>query len=226
MNLHETLKTMDELRAYNIDYEIIVVNDGSSDRTIDQARMVKSKKLIILSYGKNRGKGYALKYGFKHATGNLVTFVDSDLEIHPKQLLRFVSYVYEFDGDIIIGSKRHPDSKVNYPLNRRVLSTFYHLFVNLLFGLNVHDTQSGFKLLRYECARKILPKVIVKRYAFDLELLVVARMFGFKVKEAPIEVRFDFSRKRVGFGSTWNILVDTFAIAYRNFILRYYDNSK
>ena len=222
-NLHETLKTMNEMKNFNIDFEIILVDDGSTDNTLKEAKLVKSNKIRIVFYKPNRGKGYALKYGFNFVKGDLVTFVDSDLEIHPRQLLRFVSYMYEYNADIVIGSKSHPDSKVNYPLKRKVLSLLYHLFVNILFGLNVGDTQSGMKLIKRECASKILPKVVVKRYAFDLELLVVAKKLGFKIKEAPIEVRFNFNKKGLGFKSIWPIFQDTLGIAYRRYILRYYD---
>ena len=222
-NLHETLKTMEELKRFNLDYEIILVDDGSTDNTLKEAKLVKSKKIKVVSYKPNKGKGYALKYGFQYAKGDLVTFVDSDLEIHPKQLLRFVSYIYEQNADIVIGSKSHPDSKVSYPLKRKILSGLYHLFVNLLFRLKVGDTQSGMKLMTYEFAKKVLPKVVVKKYAFDLELLVVARKLGFKIKEAPIEVRFNFNKKGIGFKSVWPIFQDTLGIAYRRYILRYYD---
>ncbi|MEK6983475.1 MAG: glycosyltransferase [Nanoarchaeota archaeon] len=222
-NLHETVKTMNELREYNIDYEIILVDDGSTDNTLKEAKLVKSNKIRLVSYKPNKGKGYAIKYGFQYAKGDLVTFVDSDLEIHPKQLLRFASYIYEQNADIVIGSKSHPDSIVSYPLKRKILSKAYHVFVNILFGLHVGDTQSGLKLMRYTCAEKIIPKVVVKRYAFDLELLVVAKKLGFKIKEAPIEVRFNFNKKGIGFKSVWPIFQDTLGIAYRKYILQYYD---
>jgi len=222
-NLHETIKTMDELKNYNIDYEIILVDDGSDDNTLKEAKLVKSKKLRVISYKPNKGKGYALKYGFQYAKGDLITFVDSDLEIHPRQLLRFASYIYEQNSDIVIGSKSHPDSKVNYPLKRKILSKLYHLFVNILFGLHVGDTQSGMKLMRYSCAKKILPKVVVKKFAFDLELLVVAKKLGFKIKEAPIEIRFNFYKNGIGFKSVWPIFQDTLGIYYRRYIIRCYD---
>lgn len=225
-NLHETVKTMNELKKFNIDYEVILVDDGSTDNTLKEARLVNSNKIKIISYISNHGKGYALKYGFQFATGDLVTFIDSDLEIHPRQLLRFVSYMYEHNVDIVIGSKSHPDSIVNYPFKRRVLSKLYHLFVNLVFGLRVGDTQSGMKLICHRCAEYVLPKVVIKRYAFDLELLVVAQMLGFRIKEAPIEVRYNFNKSSIGFSSVWPILQDTLSIAYRKYIMRYYDNGR
>lgn len=132
----------------------------------------------------------------------------------------------EYDADIVIGNKRHPDSKVNYPLKRKLLSTGYHIFVNLLFNLRVHDTQSGFKLLKYSAAKKILPKLVVKHYAFDLELLVVAKKLGLHIKEAPIAINFNFERNRIGIRSVWPILKDTLEIAYRNYILRRYNFKK
>jgi len=218
-NLHEMLKTF---KRYGHNFEIVLVNDGSTDKTLEEAKLVKDKKLRIVSYTPNRGKGFALKHGFDFVSGDVVTFMDGDLDIHPKNIINFFPYLE--DADMVIGSKRHPKSKVNYPLNRKVLSYFYHVFVNLLFNLKVKDTQSGFKLIKYNCLRDILPKVLVKRYAFDLELLVNAKKAGYNIAEAPIELQFNWGHKTgVKNGAIKGILVDTLAIAYRLYILRHYN---
>ena len=162
-NLHEALKTF---KHYGKNFEIILVNDGSTDDTLKEARLIKDKHLKIVGYPENMGKGNALKYGFSHVSGNAVTFMDADLDIHPKSLMGFFKYLDT--ADMVIGSKRHKLSKVNYPLKRKILSSLYHMFVNMIFNLNVKDTQSGLKLIKYDCLKEILPKVLVKKFAFDL----------------------------------------------------------
>ena len=218
-NVLEALKTFSQ---YGKNFEIIVVNDGSTDGTLSELKLIKDNRLKIVSYPVNKGKGHALKYGVEHVTGNVVTFMDADLDIHPRNLNGFFPYLSS--SDFVIGSKRHRLSRVNYPLKRRVLSMFYHWFVRFLFDLKVKDTQSGFKLMKTECLRTVLPKVLVKRFAFDLELLVVAKHYGFKVTEAPISLHYNFGNgSSVSFSAINGILVDTLAIAYRLYILHYYD---
>lgn len=218
-NLHECLKTFSR---YGNDFEIILVNDGSTDNTLHEAMLIKDSRLKIASYELNRGKGYALKHGFGHVSGNVVTFLDGDLDIHPRNLMGFFKYLEK--ADIVIGSKRHPKSRVNYPVKRRVLSYFYHLFVSTLFNLDVNDTQSGLKLVKYDCLKEILPRVLVKRFAFDLELLVNAQKYGYRIAEAPIELHYNWGNgSNVRYKAMKGIFVDTLAIAYRLYILRYYD---
>lgn len=220
-NLQEVIRT---LNKFGIKHEIIVVDDGSTDNTFEEAKEAENGNLKVIGYTGNRGKGFAIKYGFNHATGDFITFADADLDIHPNQLMTLIKYMEENNADIVIGSKRHKESKVDYPLKRRVLSYFYHLFVNSLFRLpNIKDTQSGFKLLKKECAKKVLPKVLVKRFAFDLELLVVANKYGFKIVEAPIEIKQLFKNSSVELGGIKKMFQDTLAIAYRLYIMKWYN---
>jgi len=218
-NLHEAVKSFKEL---NLNFEIIVVDDGSTDSTYSEAKKVNTMYTKIVRYDQNKGKGHALKHGLSFATGDYITFLDADLDIHPRQIMTLIRYMEEFGSDIVIASKRHPDSKVIYPLKRKILSSAYHLFVDLLFGLDVKDTQTGLKLLKKECASVVLPKVLVKRYAFDLELLVLCRKYNFRIKEAPVEIKYNFSGSGINLTALKNIFQDTLAIAYRLYILRYY----
>ena len=219
-NLHEMIRALNNLK---VDYEIIVVDDGSSDNTAKEAKEIKDKRIKVFRYDDNKGKGYALKYGFSKVTGDFITFIDADLDIHPRQLKTLIEYMDENNADMVVGSKRHKDSKIDYPLKRKILSYFYHLFVKFLFGLNVKDTQSGFKLFRYECAKTVIPKILVKKFAFDLELLVIANKYGFKIVEAPIEIKQLFNGSSVGLKAIKNMFQDTLAIAYRLYILKWYD---
>tara|TARA_Y100000310_G_scaffold294083_1_gene324238 strand:+ start:189 stop:947 length:759 start_codon:yes stop_codon:yes gene_type:complete len=219
-NLHEVIRT---LKKFDINHEIIVVDDGSTDNTFKEAKEAENGNLKVVGYTNNKGKGFALKYGFKHATGDFITFADADLDIHPRQLMTLMKYMDGSNADIVIGSKRHPLSKIDYPFRRRLYSFLYHTFVNVLFNTKVKDTQSGLKLMKYDCAKAVLPKIIVKRYAFDLELIVVANKLRFKVVEAPIVIKQLFNDSHVGVEAVKNMFIDTLGIAYRLYIMRWYD---
>ncbi|MDD5650705.1 MAG: glycosyltransferase [Candidatus Nanoarchaeia archaeon] len=213
---------IDSLDKVTKDFEIILVNDGSKDNTLKEVSRIKDKRIKVKSYEKNMGKGYALKYGVNFAKGKYISFMDADLDINPNSLKNFFKYMEFHNADIIIGSKRHPQSQVHYPILRKILSRAYQTMIYLLFRLNVSDTQSGLKLLKTECAKKLMDKVTVKKYAFDLELLVNAKRNGYKVVEAPIVLDYKFN-STVNFKAIWGIFVDTLGVAYRTHILRYYD---
>ncbi len=223
-NLLEIIDTLDELCE---DYEIIVVDDGSSDNTHREVVRVNSKtdRVKVVKSKSHQGKGSALKYGFQFAKGNLVVFLDADLDLHPEQLSGFFDIMEKTKADVVIGSKRHPESEVNYPKRRRALSFVYHLIIFILFRLSITDTQVGLKLFKYEVLKKILPRVLIKRYAFDLELLVNASHLGYKIAEAPIVLNFTGTNHWGGISlrSLCCIWLDTLAVFYLMYILKYYD---
>ncbi len=127
----------------------------------------------------------------------------------------------------MIGSKRHPDSLVHYPRSRRVASWLYQQLVRLLFRLDVRDTQVGLKVFRREVAEEVLPLLLVKQFAFDLELLAVARALGFRrIRELPVTLEYRFTGSGVRSSAVLLALVDTAAIFYRLRILRYYQRKR
>lgn len=221
-------KTIDEiLKAHDIldyKYEVIVIVDGSPDRTAAEARCHHSNKVCVYEYAKNHGKGYALKYGVQKAQGEIITFVDAGGDFDPKQFDKCVRLMEIFDADFVIGSKRHPASKINYPFVRRVYSWFYQKLIRVLFGLNVTDTQTGLKFLKRNVARDVMPRVVVKRYAFDLEMLVIAHQLGYtRIFEAPVEMKFNSATVGAAtFSTIWKMFIDTCAIFYRAKISKYY----
>jgi glycosyltransferase involved in cell wall biosynthesis len=223
-NIYRTVSSIVEAHdALPYSYEVIVVVDGSPDKTADEARRVKSPHVKVLEYQPNHGKGYALKYGTQHAKGEIITFTDAGGDFNPKQFDRCIKLMEAFDADFVIGSKRHPASNVNYPFLRRIYSKGYQLLVRILFGLNVTDTQTGLKFLRRKVAMDVVPRVLVKQYAFDLEMLVVARQLGYKrIFEAPVEMDFNASGSGITFKAIRNMFRDTLAIFYRARILHYY----
>lgn len=211
------------LNASGIRYEVIVVSDGSTDGSHEIIGELASGELRLIHYGDNRGKGFALRTGLARARGKYIVFIDSDGDLDPAQIRSFITLMDTFDADVVLGSKRHSMSKVSYPLTRRLMSTAYYWVVRTLFGLRVHDTQTGLKLVKREVLARVLPRMLEKRFAFDLELLVVAKRLGYdRFFEAPVTLDYQFE-STVSSGSVFRILVDTAAIFYRCYILRYYD---
>jgi hypothetical protein len=148
------------------------------------------------------------------------------MELDPANIKGFIELMQTSGCDAVIGSKRHPMSKVAYPKFRRLQSAVYQLLVRLLFNLNVRDTQTGLKLFRRQVLADAVPLLAIKKFAFDLELLVVARQLGYrKVCEAPIVLDYQFE-STVNFGSASRVLWDTAAIFYRLHILRYYQRRR
>src|SRR3989344_1331904 len=227
VNIRTTVRDVVATMDRHLDeYEVIVVDDGSKDDTAAQARRVKSARVKVFTLKHNHGKGGALTYGVRHARGELVTFLDAGGDFHPKQIVRLTKLMEALGADIVIGSKRHPMSKVNYPRIRRLYSWIYQVLIRILFRLKVRDTQTGLKVFKRAVLAKVLPRVLVKRYAFDLELLVVANALGFtKISEGPIDMRYNFQTTGINRAEIRHILVDTAAIFYRTHILRYYTSS-
>ncbi|HEX6347810.1 MAG TPA: glycosyltransferase [Candidatus Dormibacteraeota bacterium] len=216
-------RLLGELDQLDLDYEVIVVSDGNTDATVSETERVGSPHIQLVSYETNMGKGHALTRGVERSRGELVTFIDADMELDPREIGRFIDTMRQGHYDIVVGSKRHPESRVQYPRMRRLESWIYQLLIRLLFRLNVRDTQTGLKLLRREVLLDVLPRLAVKRFAFDLELLVVAQRLGYrKIAEAPVVLEFQFSSTIDG-RSIYQIMWDTAAIFYRRYLLRYYD---
>lgn len=206
-------------------YEIICVVDGLVDNTFEEAKKAKCKNLRIFSYIYNQGKGYAVRLGMARAKGDLISFLDAGRDISPKGMMMLMAHMNWYNADVIVGSKRHPVSRVNYPLIRRFLSIGYHLGVKIIFGLPLTDTQSGIKIFKRKVIRKILPRLLVKNYAMDIEMLAVAKRVGFsRIYEAPIEVTFDKRASRIRWHSSLLMAIDTMKVFLRLKILKYYDD--
>jgi glycosyltransferase involved in cell wall biosynthesis len=222
-DLEEIDKTLREGLSGDYDYEIVCVVDGSPDRTEEEARKARSKKIKVLVYKENRGKGYAVRYGMERTRGDLVSFLDAGREISAKGIMMLMAHMEWYNADIIVGSKRHPASMVNYPLKRKIFSVGYHWGVKILFGLPLRDTQSGIKIFKREVIKKILPKLLVERYAMDIEMLAVAKYLGFeRIYEAPVELTFDESTSAIDWKTVMRMAWDTLGVFYRLRIRRYY----
>ncbi len=204
-------------------FEVIVVSDGSVDGTAERLLESEVQDVRVLHYDRNLGKGYAVKTGAREARGRWVAYVDADLDLDPASLPGFVAVAEREGLDFVVGSKRHPDSQVGYPRLRVGSSWLYQQLVRLLFGLDVRDTQVGLKVFRREVAEQVMPLLLVKRFAFDVELLAVARAFGYgRVKEMPVVLDYRFTGSGVRSLAVARALFDTMAVFYRLRILDHY----
>lgn len=211
---------------------MICIVDGKIDKTYQKAaKFAKSHSNVkVVGYETNRGKGYAVRFGMARAKGDIIAFIDAGMDLNPNGLSMLLEHFEWYQADIIVGSKRHPVSKVEYPLLRQILSIGYQILTRVLFGLKVKDTQVGMKFLRREVVEKVLPRLLVKAFAFDIELLAVANDLGYKrIYEAPVELKGSLDSSTIatkGFLRTafW-MMWDTFAVFYRLRILRYYSDS-
>lgn len=215
-NLRETERVFREAGA---DFEIILIDDGSTDDTYGQAVVAAKEipELRVERYDVNSGKGNAIKTGWSMAAGDVVVFLDADLDLHPAQLDTLFRIMREQDADVVIGSKRHPDSKIEYPLRRKIISDVYAAVLWVLFGLPFKDTQSGIKLYKKRVLDAVFPYVECKRYAFDVELLAYAHEAGFRIVESPIVLNFRRTRRwgRIGLRTLIRTGIDTLAVFCR-----------
>lgn len=188
--LPKTLATIEKLfhdREPRVkSFEVIVVDDGSSDGTSDYVKTEKLKNLTTIRLDKNFGKGYAVKTGVMAAKGQYILMMDADGSIPIGELDKLWPCREQFE--VVIGSRFLTGGRFGTQNFKRLLvSKIGNLLFSLLFRMNIHDTQCGFKLFRAEAAKKIFKHLTINRFGFDMEMLVLAKHFGYGVKEVPID---------------------------------------
>ena len=220
-SIRSVTSSLEQLRR---PFEVIVVCDGSTDGTAARASDLGDPRVRVLRYEHHQGKGVAITCGLAHARGRLAGWLDSDLDIHPDVIVQAARRFDESpDLDGVIGSKRHPLSAVHYPRIRRIYSLGFQILVRLLFRINVRDTQVGAKLFRREMLETAVPLLLIKQYAYDLELLAVGAEFGFdRIDEVPIRLEYRFSGSGITSTAVRLMFKDTLAIAYRIHLRHWY----
>lgn len=208
--------------------ELVVVSDGSIDGTDERLLAAREDVGIrVIHYDRNLGKGYAVKLGSLAAHGDWVAIVDADLDLDPSVIPSYLERASREGLDFVVGSKRHPDSVVHYPRSRRIASWCYQQLNRALFRLDVRDTQVGLKVFRREVATEVVPLLLVKQFAYDLELLAVSRELGFgRIREMPVRLDYRFSGSGVRSAAVARALWDTAAVFYRLRILRTYQRKR
>jgi len=188
--LPKTLKKWQNFLSHNINAdfkitEIIIVDDGSTDETVRMAEAFKNNLPIkIVEIKPNKGKGNAVRAGVKQAIGDFIFIYDADAAVLPEELNKLLAQTG--NADVIIGSRTAKDSKTEMSLMRRIVGICFHIFCYPLLP-NIKDASCGAKLLKTDCAKKIFGLQKINRFAFDIEILWIARKLNLKIKEVGIE---------------------------------------
>ena len=168
------------------DFELIVINDGSSDNTLAEIKKIKHKNLVVLDNEKNLGKGFTVRKGILNAKKKYILFLDTDLATPIEELEKFIPYMKTYD--IIIGSRavKGADITKSQPFYRVFIGKCFNVFVQILTIRGIKDTQCGFKLFPTELAKKLALKQTIRRWTFDVEYLLIAQKYGHTIKEVPV----------------------------------------
>jgi dolichyl-phosphate beta-glucosyltransferase len=204
-------------------YEILVVDDGSTDATVERARAEGGPFLTLLENGRNRGKGHSVRRGMLAASGDVRLMCDADLSTPIFEFPRLLSRLD--DGhDVAIGSRALPESKVEVrqPLYRESMGRLYNQLVRLLFLSGLHDTQCGFKLFTARAARLSFGPARLEGFSFDVETLFIAKRRGLKIAEVGVTWRND-AASRVGMARGALAFVDLLRIRANDLRGRYDD---
>ena len=195
----------EEVSLFEKDFELTVVIDGFADDGYNKAKTLEQiyENLKVIGYARNKGKGYAIQYGFRQSQGEYIVFLDSDLDYHPKALRWFLKIIREEDADLVIGNRKDKNSIFHYPLLRKLASWGFNLYVGSIFPeLDVYDCQAGIKMIKKEAAQRIFKYLegqkAAETFIFDVCLLLAARKYGFKVIQAPCV--FEMKGSTIGVG--------------------------
>lgn len=186
------------LSAKKFKSEIVIINDGSTDHTLKKTKRIKNKLIHIISYNENRGKGYAIRQGMLYSKGYHKLFLDIDLSTSIEELDQFLLDLNKFD--VLIGSRRTQGSKflIRQPFLREFMGRVFTKFSQIFTQVNVSDFTCGFKCFSKKSAQRIFSKQLINKWGFDTEILFLASLYGFKIKEIPVAWKND-PRSRVKF---------------------------
>lgn len=197
------------------DYEIIAVNDGSTDNTL---KILKSLSFIkLLSHTKNQGKGFAVKKGILSSSGDFVIYTDADLSYSPKDILRALNLAKCKNADCIFGKRIN--LKKDYPSFRRFASLWFSFFSRIILKLKIKDPQCGFKCFSKNAAKIIFSDLKTYGFAFDSEVAYAAKKHNFSSAEIPL--RFSHSQK-----SSVNVFKNGFSMLFNIFLIRRFADEK
>ena len=190
---HRLGKTLEAVDAYlkqqPFTYEILAVNDGSTDRTAEVVREYARtmQGLSLVDIAQNRGKGYVTQQGMLKAQGKFRLFMDADNATSIEHFEKMVPYFTE-GFDIVIGSRRTKGANiaVHQPFYKEFLGLLGNVYIQVLAVWGVFDTQCGFKAFTSRAAQDIFSRLTIFRWGFDVEVLALGRKLNYKIKEIPV----------------------------------------
>lgn len=195
-------------------YEVIFCDDGSSDDCADIVRreaeaLGDAVDIRVVGYGKNRGKGSAVRTAFAASTGDVVLYTDCDLAYGTDVIGEAVEKMKNSDADVLIGSRNvSADGYEGYTFLRKLASKTYIAVLNLFAGFRLSDSQCGFKVFRGDAGRRIFKSCETDGFAFDIEALMIAGRLGYKVREMGVKVINHRESKVHVFSDTFKMLGD------------------
>jgi len=202
------------LNKKQIDHEVIVVDDGSTDQTVPIVENIK--KCNLLKHKKNKGKGAAVKTGVKAAQGEYILFTDADSSTSIEELDKFWNKKEKYD--ILIGSRYilGSDIRVKQPWYRNIITFIGNKMIRIILGLKLKDTQCGFKLFQKEAAKDLFSLQKIERWGFDMEILYLAKKKIYSIKEIPI-IWSDSPETKVKPFDFFKTLVELFKIRFTKY---------
>ena len=206
------------LHATGIDAEILVIDDGSKDNTAAlAAKALAGRNGRVIRNGENRGKGYSLRHGVLEARGRFVLMTDADLSTPMDEHAKLAGVIRDRDLDVVIGSRAlpHSDVQVRQGWLRQTMGRSFNTFIRAATGLPFRDTQCGFKQMDRERVKPLIEKMVVNRFAFDVELLFLCARFGLSVAEVPVTWRNAAGSKVSIVGDPLNMMVDVLRVRWR-----------
>lgn len=220
--LQEAARLADHLQGK---CEILVVAELSDERlpVLLKQRGISEDKIRQIAPDRFLGESYALVLAARKASGDMLLYLDPNADISTGELIALIESWRAAPTDLVVASRRHGEDWRRRPWLWRLFSDLYHAAVRRLFGAEMGDVQTGIKLFRTEILRHVLQRLVVKEYAFDMELLAVAHRAGFTIAVRPIRVLQGTSQRRAHLLDMFHLFMDTLSIWYRMFCLRYYD---
>lgn len=216
-------ESLDAIKLYmdsrgTSDYEVIVVDDGSIDGTpgISQASsLFSSGKLKLIRNERNKGKGFSVKKGVEKAAGDYIVFSDADLSTPISEMEKLLIEL-KSGADVVVGSRASRDSQVivRQPLLRQTMGKVFNLLVRLILSESISDTQCGFKAFRREPAKELFRAISVSGFAFDAELLFLARRKGLKIAEVGVVWKNSPISKVSPVFSSFSMLMDVLKLRF------------
>ncbi len=212
------------LSQQSYEYEILVANDGSTDKTTEIVEGFQKtiKNLALITIPKNGGKGYAVQQGILASHGDYCLFMDADNSTSIEQVEKLLAAVQQ-GFDVVVSSRYIKGAVITVPQppHRVFLSSVFKFFVRALIPTTIKDTQNGFKLFRRPAAFTIFSQQRVFRWAFDVEILAIARKLNFKIKEVPIIWKND-DRSQMNFKGMVNMALEVLAVRKNLWMGHYY----